>query len=88
MYVPPRDLYLTSGLSLTLQSFHQADYEKALEKAQATPELLKRSLFPEPGQDRYANCLVAQETKDAGAVVGMALASLLALLLSSAENLD
>lgn len=73
---------------MTHQIFHQADYEKALEKAQATPELLKKSLFPEPGQDRYANCLVAQETKVGGAVVGMALVSLLALLLSSANDID
>lgn len=35
--------------------------------------MLKASLFPAAGEHQVAFCLVAEETKPAGAVVGMAL---------------
>jgi GNAT superfamily N-acetyltransferase len=37
-----------------------ADYEKAPQEAKATPELLRRALFPEPPAGPFAECLIAE----------------------------
>jgi GNAT superfamily N-acetyltransferase len=51
----------------------QADYEKSLDQVEATEELLRKTLFPAEGGLRVAYALVAEETKEGGVVVGLAL---------------
>lgn len=58
----------------SLCSVWQAEYEKSLESAKATPEQMQKYLFPPPPQEPYARCLLA-ELPSGGGVIGMALVS-------------
>src|SRR5262245_41868399 len=51
----PSDIHLILSLIREL-----AEYERAPDEARATPDLLRRALFPEPPARPHAECMIAE----------------------------